>query len=143
MTLNPIKIIKKAFKNRTKFFLQMVNTLNTGITEIKSNSKERGKKYISLFNKKEDILYLMLGIIFGVFISFLNLPGIYKYIIYLFIFIFFYILKKLKKVEGKEIVLESLKILLGVLISSFFYSIYFLVKGTLLWNLKNFYFKNL
>ena len=85
----------------------------------------------------------MLGIIFGVFISFLNLPGIYKYIIYLFIFIFFYILKKLKKVEGKEIVLESLKILLGVLISSFFYSIYFLVKGTLLWNLKNFYFKNL
>ena len=132
MTLNPIKIIKNAFKNRTKFFLQMVNTLNTGITEIKSNSKERGKKYISLFNKKEDILYLMLGIIFGVFISFLNLPGIYKYIIYLFIFIFFYILKKLKKVEGKEIVLESLKILLGVLISSFFYSIYFLVKGTLL-----------
>ena len=143
MTLNPIKIIKNAFKNRTKFFLQMVNTLNTGITEIKSNSKERGKKYLSLFNKKEDILYLMLGIIFGVFISFLNLPGIYKYIIYLFIFIFFYILKKLKKVEGKEIVLESLKILLGVLISSFFYSIYFLVKGTLLWNLKNFYFKNL
>ena len=132
MTLNPIKIIKKAFKNRTKFFLQMVNTLNTGITEIKANSKERGKKYISLFNKKEDILYLILGIIFGVFISFLNLPGIYKYIIYLFIFIFFYILKKLKKVEGKEIVLESLKILLGVLISSFFYSIYFLVKGTLL-----------
>ena len=132
MTLNPIKIIKKAFKNRTKFFLQMVNTLNTGITEIKANSKERGKKYISLFNKKEDILYLMLGIIFGVFISFLNLTGIYKYIIYLFIFIFFYILKKLKKVEGKEIVLESLKILLGVLISSFFYSIYFLVKGTLL-----------
>ena len=132
MTLNPIKIIKKAFKNRTKFFLQMVNTLNTGITEIKANSKERGKKYISLFNKKEDILYLMLGIIFGVFISFLNLPGIYKYIIYLFIFIFFYILKKLKKVEGKEIVLESLKILLGVLISSFFYSIYFLVTGTLL-----------
>ena len=143
MTLNPIKIIKNAFKNRTKFFLQMVNTLNTGITEIKSNSKERGKKYLSLFNKKEDILYLMLGIIFGVFISFLNLPGIYKYIIYLFIFIFFYILKKLKKVTGKEIVLESLKILLGVLISSFFYSIYFLVKGTLLWNLKNFYFKNL
>ena len=143
MTLNPIKIIKNAFKNRTKFFLQMVNTLNTGITEIKSNSKERGKKYISLFNKKEDILYLMLGIIFGVFISFLNLPGIYKYIIYLFIFIFFYILKKFKKVEGKEIVLESLKILLGVLISSFFYSIYFLVKGTLLWNLKNFYIKNL
>lgn len=143
MTLNPIKIIKNIFRNRTKFFLQMVNTLNTGITEIKSNSKERGKKYISLFNKKEDILYLMLGIIFGVFISFLNLPGIYKYIIYLFIFIFFYILKKLKKVEGKEIVLESLKILLGVLISSFFYSIYFLVKGTLLWNLKNFYFKNL
>lgn len=143
MTLNPIKIIKNVFRNRTKFFLQMVNTLNTGITEIKSNSKERGKKYISLFNKKEDILYLMLGIIFGVFISFLNLPGIYKYIIYLFIFIFFYILKKLKKVEGKEIVLESLKILLGVLISSFFYSIYFLVKGTLLWNLKNFYFKNL
>ena len=143
MTLNPIKIIKNVFRNRTKFFLQMVNTLNTGITEIKSNSKERGKKYISLFNKKEDILYLMLGIIFGVFISFLNLPGIYKYIIYLFIFIFFYILKKLKKVEWKEIVLESLKILLGVLISSFFYSIYFLVKGTLLWNLKNFYFKNL
>lgn len=143
MTLNPIKIIKNIFRNRTKFFLQMVNTLNTGITEIKSNSKERGKKYISLFNKKEDILYLILGIIFGVFISFLNLPGIYKYIIYLFIFIFFYILKKLKKVEGKEIVLESLKILLGVLISSFFYSIYFLVKGTLLWNLKNFYFKNL
>lgn len=143
MTLNPIKIIKNVFRNRTKFFLQMVNTLNTGITEIKSNSKERGKKYLSLFNKKEDILYLMLGIIFGVFISFLNLPGIYKYIIYLFIFIFFYILKKLKKVEGKEIVLESLKILLGVLISSFFYSIYFLVKGTLLWNLKNFYFKNL
>lgn len=143
MTLNPIKIIKNVFRNRTKFFLQMVNTLNTGITEIKSNSKERGKKYISLFNKKEDILYLMLGIIFGVFISFLNLPGIYKYIIYLFIFIFFYILKKFKKVEGKEIVLESLKILLGVLISSFFYSIYFLVKGTLLWNLKNFYFKNL
>ena len=143
MTLNPIKIIKNVFRNRTKFFLQMVNTLNTGITEIKSNSKERGKKYISLFNKKEDILYLMLGIIFGAFISFLNLPGIYKYIIYLFIFIFFYILKKLKKVEGKEIVLESLKILLGVLISSFFYSIYFLVKGTLLWNLKNFYFKNL
>ena len=143
MTLNPIKIIKNVFRNRTKFFLQMVNTLNTGITEIKSNSKERGKKYISRFNKKEDILYLMLGIIFGVFISFLNLPGIYKYIIYLFIFIFFYILKKLKKVEGKEIVLESLKILLGVLISSFFYSIYFLVKGTLLWNLKNFYFKNL
>ena len=143
MTLNPIKIIKNAFKNRTKFFLQMVNTLNTGITEIKSNSKERGKKYISLFNKKEDILYLIIGIIFGVFISFLNLPGIYKYIIYLFIFIFFYILKKFKKVEGKEIVLESLKILLGVLISSFFYSIYFLVKGTLLWNLKNFYFKNL
>lgn len=143
MTLNLIKIIKNVFRNRTKFFLQMVNTLNTGITEIKSNSKERGKKYISLFNKKEDILYLMLGIIFGVFISFLNLPGIYKYIIYLFIFIFFYILKKLKKVEGKEIVLESLKILLGVLISSFFYSIYFLVKGTLLWNLKNFYFKNL
>ena len=143
MTLNPIKIIKNVFRNRTKFFLQMVNTLNTGITEIKSNSKERGKKYISLFNKKEDILYLMLGIIFGVFISFLNLPGIYKYIIYLFIFIFFYILKKLKKVEEKEIVLESLKILLGVLISSFFYSIYFLVKGTLLWNLKNFYFKNL
>lgn len=143
MTLNPIKIIKNVFRNRTKFFLQMVNTLNTGITEIKSNSKERGKKYISLFNKKEDILYLILGIIFGVFISFLNLPGIYKYIIYLFIFIFFYILKKLKKVEGKEIVLESLKILLGVLISSFFYSIYFLVKGTLLWNLKNFYFKNL
>ena len=132
MTLNPIKIIKNVFRNRTKFFLQMVNTLNTGITEIKSNSKEREKKYISLFNKKEDILYLMLGIIFGVFISFLNLPGIYKYIIYLFIFIFFYILKKLKKVEGKEIVLESLKILLGVLISSFFYSIYFLVKGTLL-----------
>ena len=132
MTLNPIKIIKNVFRNRTKFFLQMVNTLNTGITEIKSNSKERGKKYISLFNKKEDILYLMLGIIFGVFISFLNLPGIYKYIIYLFIFIFFYILKKLKKVEEKEIVLESLKILLGVLISSFFYSIYFLVKGTLL-----------
>ena len=132
MTLNPIKIIKNIFRNRTKFFLQMVNTLNTGITEIKSNSKERGKKYLSLFNKKEDILYLMLGIIFGVFISFLNLPGIYKYIIYLFIFIFFYILKKLKKVEGKEIVLESLKILLGVLISSFFYSIYFLVKGTLL-----------
>lgn len=132
MTLNPIKIIKNIFRNRTKFFLQMVNTLNTGITEIKSNSKERGKKYISLFNKKEDILYLMLGIIFGVFISFLNLPGIYKYIIYLFIFIFFYILKKFKKVEGKEIVLESLKILLGVLISSFFYSIYFLVKGTLL-----------
>jgi hypothetical protein len=132
MTLNPIKIIKNVFRNRTKFFLQMVNTLNTGITEIKSNSKERGKKYLSLFNKKEDILYLMLGIIFGVFISFLNLPGIYKYIIYLFIFIFFYILKKLKKVEGKEIVLESLKILLGVLISSFFYSIYFLVKGTLL-----------
>lgn len=132
MTLNPIKIIKNIFRNRTKFFLQMVNTLNTGITEIKSNSKERGKKYISLFNKKEDILYLILGIIFGVFISFLNLPGIYKYIIYLFIFIFFYILKKLKKVEGKEIVLESLKILLGVLISSFFYSIYFLVKGTLL-----------
>ena len=132
MTLNPIKIIKNVFRNRTKFFLQMVNTLNTGITEIKSNSKERGKKYISLFNKKEDILYLMLGIIFGVFISFLNLPGIYKYIIYLFIFIFFYILKKLKKVERKEIVLESLKILLGVLISSFFYSIYFLVKGTLL-----------
>ena len=143
MTLNPIKIIKNIFRNRTKFFLQMVNTLNTGITEIKSNSKERGKKYISLFNKKEDILYLMLGMIFGVFISFLNLPGIYKYIIYLFIFIFFYILKKFKKVEGKEIVLESLKILLGVLISSFFYSIYFLVKGTLLWNLKNFYFKNL
>lgn len=143
MTLNPIKIIKNVFRNRTKFFLQMVNTLNTGITEIKSNSKERGKKYLSLFNKKEDILYLMLGIIFGVSISFLNLPGIYKYIIYLFIFIFFYILKKLKKVEGKEIVLESLKILLGVLISSFFYSIYFLVKGTLLWNLKNFYFKNL
>ena len=143
MTLNPIKIIKNVFRNRTKFFLQMVNTLNTGITEIKSNSKERGKKYLSLFNKKEDILYLMLGIIFGVFIFFLNLPGIYKYIIYLFIFIFFYILKKLKKVEGKEIVLESLKILLGVLISSFFYSIYFLVKGTLLWNLKNFYFKNL
>lgn len=143
MTLNPIKIIKNVFRNRTKFFLQMVNTLNTGITEIKSNSKERGKKYISLFNKKEDILYLMLGIIFGVFISFLNLPGIYKYIIYLFIFIFFYILKKFKKVEGKEIILESLKILLGVLISSFFYSIYFLVKGTLLWNLKNFYFKNL
>ena len=143
MTLNPIKIIKNVFRNRTKFFLQMVNTLNTGITEIKSNSKERGKKYLSLFNKKEDILYLMLGIIFGVFISFLNLPGIYKYIIYLFIFIFFYILKKLKKVTGKEIVLESLKILLGVLISSFFYSIYFLVKGTLLWNLKNFYFKNL
>ena len=143
MTLNPIKIIKNVFRNRTKFFLQMVNTLNTGITEIKSNSKERGKKYLSLFNKKEDILYLMLGIIFGVFISFLNLPGIYKYIIYLFIFIFFYISKKLKKVEGKEIVLESLKILLGVLISSFFYSIYFLVKGTLLWNLKNFYFKNL
>ena len=143
MTLNPIKIIKNVFRNRTKFFLQMVNTLNTGITEIKSNSKERGKKYISLFNKKEDILYLMLGIIFGVFISFLNLPGIYKYIIYLFIFIFFYILKKLKKVEGKEIVLESLKILLGVLISSFFYSTYFLIKGTLLWNLKNFYFKNL
>ena len=143
MTLNPIKIIKNIFRNRTKFFLQMVNTLNTGITEIKSNSKERGKKYISLFNKKEDILYLILGIIFGVFISFLNLPGIYKYIIYLFIFIFFYILKKFKKVEGKEIVLESLKILLGVLISSFFYSIYFLVKGTLLWNLKNFYFKNL
>ena len=143
MTLNPIKIIKNIFRNRTKFFLQMVNTLNIGITEIKSNSKERGKKYISLFNKKEDILYLMLGIIFGVFISFLNLPGIYKYIIYLFIFIFFYILKKFKKVEGKEIVLESLKILLGVLISSFFYSIYFLVKGTLLWNLKNFYFKNL
>ena len=143
MTLNPIKIIKNVFRNRTKFFLQMVNTLNTGITEIKSNSKERGKKYLSLFNKKEDILYLMLGIIFGVFISFLNLPGIYKYIIYLFIFIFFYILKKLKKVEWKEIVLESLKILLGVLISSFFYSIYFLVKGTLLWNLKNFYFKNL
>ena len=132
MTLNPIKIIKNVFRNRTKFFLQMVNTLNTGITEIKPNSKERGKKYISLFNKKEDILYLMLVIIFGVFISFLNLPGIYKYIIYLFIFIFFYILKKLKKVEGKEIVLESLKILLGVLISSFFYSIYFLVKGTLL-----------
>lgn len=132
MTLNPIKIIKNIFRNRTKFFLQMVNTLNTGITEIKSNSKERGKKYISLFNKKEDILYLMLGMIFGVFISFLNLPGIYKYIIYLFIFIFFYILKKFKKVEGKEIVLESLKILLGVLISSFFYSIYFLVKGTLL-----------
>lgn len=132
MTLNPIKIIKNVFRNRTKFFLQMVNTLNTGITEIKSNSKERGKKYISLFNKKEDILYLILGIIFGVFISFLNLPGIYKYIIYLFIFIFFYILKKFKKVEGKEIVLESLKILLGVLISSFFYSIYFLVKGTLL-----------
>lgn len=132
MTLNPIKIIKNVFRNRTKFFLQMVNTLNTGITEIKSNSKERGKKYLSLFNKKEDILYLILGIIFGVFISFLNLPGIYKYIIYLFIFIFFYILKKLKKVEGKEIVLESLKILLGVLISSFFYSIYFLVKGTLL-----------
>lgn len=132
MTLNPIKIIKNVFRNRIKFFLQMVNTLNTGITEIKSNSKERGKKYISLFNKKEDILYLMLGIIFGVFISFLNLPGIYKYIIYLFIFIFFYILKKFKKVEGKEIVLESLKILLGVLISSFFYSIYFLVKGTLL-----------
>ena len=132
MTLNPIKIIKNVFRNRTKFFLQMVNTLNTGITEIKSNSKERGKKYLSLFNKKEDILYLMLGIIFGVSISFLNLPGIYKYIIYLFIFIFFYILKKLKKVEGKEIVLESLKILLGVLISSFFYSIYFLVKGTLL-----------
>ena len=132
MTLNPIKIIKNIFRNRTKFFLQMVNTLNTGITEIKSNSKERGKKYISLFNKKEDILYLILGIIFGVFISFLNLTGIYKYIIYLFIFIFFYILKKLKKVEGKEIVLESLKILLGVLISSFFYSIYFLVKGTLL-----------
>ena len=86
MTLNPIKIIKNVFRNRTKFFLQMVNTLNTGITEIKSNSKERGKKYISLFNKKEDILYLMLGIIFGVFISFLNLPGIYKYIIYLFIY---------------------------------------------------------
>ena len=143
MTLNPIKIIKNVFRNRTKFFLQMVNTLNTGITEIKANSKERGKKYISLFNKKEDILYLILGIIFGVFISFLNLPGIYKYIIYLFIFIFFYILKKFKKVEGKEIVLESLKILLGVLISSFFYSIYFLVKGTLLWNLKNFYIKNL
>ena len=143
MTLNPIKIIKNVFRNRTKFFLQMVNTLNTGITEIKSNSKERGKKYISLFNKKEDILYLMLGIIFGVFISFLNLPGIYKYIIYLFIFIFFYILKKLKKVEGKEIVLESLKMLVGILISSFFYNVYVLVKGTLLWNLKNFYFKNL
>ena len=101
MTLNPIKIIKNAFKNRTKFFLQMVNTLNTGITEIKSNSKERGKKYISLFNKKEDILYLILGIIFGTFISFLNLPGIYKYIPYLFLFIFFYILKKLNKVAGK------------------------------------------
>ena len=132
MTLNPIKIIKNIFRNRTKFFLQMVNTLNTGITEIKSNSKERGKKYISLFNKKEDILYLILGIIFGVFISFLNLPGIYKYIIYLFIFIFFYILKKLKKVEGKEIVLESLKMLVGILISSFFYNVYVLVKGTLL-----------
>ena len=143
MTLNPIKIIKNAFKNRTKFFLQMVNTLNTGITEIKSNSKERGKKYISLFNKKEDILYLMLGIIFGVFISFLNLPGIYKYIPYLFLFIFFYILKKLKKVAGKEIVLESLKMLVGILISSFFYNVYVLVKGTLLWNLKNFYIKNL
>lgn len=143
MTLNPIKIIKNAFKNRTKFFLQMVNTLNTGITEIKSNSKERGKKYISLFNKKEDILYLILGIIFGTFISFLNLPGIYKYIPYLFLFIFFYILKKLKKVAGKEIVLESLKMLVGILISSFFYNIYVLVKGTLLWNLKNFYIKNL
>ena len=94
MTLNPIKIIKKAFKNRTKFFLQMVNTLNTGITEIKANSKERGKKYISLFNKKEDILY-------------------------------------------------SLKMLVGILISSFFYNVYVLVKGTLLWNLKNFYIKNL
>ena len=90
MTLNPIKIIKNIFRNRTKFFLQMVNTLNTGITEIKSNSKERGKKYISLFNKKEDILYLILGIIFGVFISFLNLPGIYKYIIYLFLYFFIY-----------------------------------------------------
>ena len=97
MTLNPIKIIKNAFKNRTKFFLQMVNTLNTGITEIKSNSKERGKKYISLFNKKEDILYLILGIIFGTFISFLNLPGIYKYIIYLFIFIF--LILYIKKIE--------------------------------------------
>ena len=32
MTLNPIKIIKNVFRNRTKFFLQMVNTLNTGIT---------------------------------------------------------------------------------------------------------------
>ena len=143
MTLNPIKIIKNTFKRRVKFFLQMVNTLNSGIMEIKIISKERGKKYISLFNKKEDILYLILGIVFGAFISFLNLPGIYKYIPYSFLFIFFYILKKLKKVEGKEIVLESLKMLVGILISSFFYSIYFLVKRTLLWNLKNFYIKNL
>ena len=86
---------------------------------------------------------MILGIIFGTFISFLNLPGIYKYIPYLFLFIFFYILKKLKKVAGKEIVLESLKMLVGILISSFFYNVYVLVKGTLLWNLKNFYIKNL
>ncbi|EEO42935.1 hypothetical protein FSDG_01494 [Fusobacterium animalis 7_1] len=132
MTLNPIKIIKNTFKRRVKFFLQMVNTLNSGIMEIKTISKERGKKYISLFNKKEDILYLILGIVFGAFISFLNLPGIYKYIPYSFLFIFFYILKKLKKVEGKEIVLESLKMLVGILISSFFYNIYILVKRTLL-----------
>ncbi|MFZ8014523.1 hypothetical protein ACO1GV_01545 [Fusobacterium watanabei] len=132
MTLNPIKIIKNTFKRRVKFFLQMVNTLNSGIIEIKTISKERGKKYISLFNKKEDILYLILGIVFGAFISFLNLPGIYKYIPYSFLFIFFYILKKLKKVEGKEIVLESLKMLVGILISSFFYNIYILVKRTLL-----------
>lgn len=132
MTLNPIKIIKNTFKRRVKFFLQMVNTLNSGIMEIKIISKERGKKYISLFNKKEDILYLILGIVFGAFISFLNLPGIYKYIPYSFLFIFFYILKKLKKVEGKEIVLESLKMLVGILISSFFYNIYILVKRTLL-----------
>ncbi|WP_339125211.1 hypothetical protein [Fusobacterium nucleatum] len=132
MTLNPIKIIKNTFKRRVKFFLQMVNTLNNGIMEIKTISKERGKKYISLFNKKEDILYLILGIVFGAFISFLNLPGIYKYIPYSFLFIFFYILKKLKKVEGKEIVLESLKMLVGILISSFFYNIYILVKRTLL-----------
>ena len=143
MTLNPIKIIKNTFKRRVKFFLQMVNTLNSGIMEIKIISKERGKKYISLFNKKEDILYLILGIVFGAFISFLNLPGIYKYIPYSFLFIFFSILKKLKKVEGKEIVLESLKMLVGILISSFFYNIYILVKRTLLWNLKNFYIKNL
>ena len=48
MTLNPIKIIKKAFKNRTKFFLQMVNTLNTGITEIKARVEliERDKEAV-------------------------------------------------------------------------------------------------
>lgn len=94
MTLNPIKIIKNTFKRRVKFFLQMVNTLNSGIMEIKTISKERGKKYISLFNKKEDILYLILGIVFGAFISFLNLPGIYKYIPYSFLFIFFLYIKK-------------------------------------------------